>query len=123
MKIDEGFCDCEFIHEEVVNVVKKGLPNQEELQQLSYFFKLFGDHTRVRILGALDQHEMCVCDLAALLSMTKSAISHQLRALREANLVKNRREGKVVYYSLADDHVKTIVEVGLEHIREKQEED
>ena len=79
---------------------------------------MLGDSTRAKIMWALDEHELCVCDLAALLNMTKSAISHQLRALRDANLVINRRDGKNIYYALADDHVRQIFEMGLEHIRE-----
>ena len=122
MKKDELFCDCDVIHADVVETVKKKMPGENELYDLSDFFKVLGDSTRARIIWALDESEMCVCDLAVLLEMTKSAISHQLRLLRENNLVKNRREGKVVYYSLADDHIKAIFEKGLEHIREKQED-
>lgn len=123
MKKEELICDCDVIHAEVVNAVKKKMPEDNELYDLSDFFKVLGDSTRSRIMWALDEHEMCVCDLAVLLDMTKSAISHQLRALREANLVINRREGKNVFYSLADDHVKQIFEKGLEHIKEKKLED
>ena len=94
------------------------MPQDSELYDLSDFFKVLGDSTRAKIMWALDEHELCVCDLAALLNMTKSAISHQLRALREANLVINRRDGKNIYYALADDHVRQIFEMGLEHIRE-----
>ncbi len=115
----EDFADCDILHEDVVRAVQMKMPAERELDALSNFFKILGDSTRARIVSALDADEMCVCDLASLLGMTKSAISHQLRALREANLVKNRREGKVVFYSLADDHVKEIVEMGLEHIREQ----
>lgn len=122
MKKDERFCDCDVIHEDVVNAVSMKMPNESEFLQLSSFYKILGDNTRAKIIGALDEGEMCVCDLAALLGMTKSAISHQLRTLREANLVKNRREGKVIFYSLADNHVSTIFEMGLEHIREKIDE-
>lgn len=123
MKKEELICDCDVIHAEVVHAVKKKMPEDNELYDLSDFFKVLGDSTRSRIMWALDEHEMCVCDLAVLLDMTKSAISHQLRALREANLVINRREGKNVFYSLADDHVKQIFEKGLEHIKEKKLED
>lgn len=119
MKKDEMLCDCDIIHEEVVNAVKNKMPDENELSDLSDFFKILGDSTRTRIVCALDESEMCVCDLASLLNMTKSAISHQLRSLRQANLVKNRREGKNVFYSLADEHVKEIFEKGLEHIREE----
>lgn len=115
---DAIFCDCDVIHEEVVNTVKKKMPDEDELYDLSDFFKVLGDSTRVKIMWALDESEMCVCDLAVLLNMTKSAISHQLRSLKQANLVKYRKEGKVVFYCLTDDHVKAIFEKGLEHIRE-----
>ncbi len=119
MSKDELFCDCDVIHADVVDSVKKKMPEEHELYDLSDFFKVFGDSTRVKIMWALDESEMCVCDIAVLLNMTKSAISHQLRSLKQANLVKYRKEGKIVFYSLADDHVKDIFEKGLEHIREK----
>ena len=122
MKRDEMICDCDVIHEDVVEAVRNKMPDDNELYDLSDFFKVLGDSTRAKIICALDESEMCVCDLAVLLGMTKSAVSHQLRSLREANLVKNRREGKNVFYSLADDHIKQIFEKGLEHIREKSDE-
>ncbi|MDF2537929.1 MAG: putative transcriptional regulator [Herbinix sp.] len=112
------YCDCDVIHGDVVDCVKNKMPPEDELYDLSDFFKVLGDSTRIKIMWALDESEMCVCDLAVLLNMTKSAISHQLHSLRQANLVKYRKEGKVVYYSLSDDHVKEIFEKGLEHIRE-----
>lgn len=112
-------CDCDVIHANIVEKVRQSMPDEDELYDLSDFFKVLGDSTRARIISALDINEMCVCDLAVLLNMTKSAISHQLRSLKEANLVKFRKEGKVVFYSLTDDHVKDIFEKGLEHIREK----
>jgi ArsR family transcriptional regulator len=121
-KNDTIFCDCEVIHGDVVESVKKKMPEEDILYDLSDFFKVLGDSTRVKIMWALDENEMCVCDLAVLLNMTKSAISHQLRSLKQANLVKFRRDGKVVYYSLSDDHVKQIFEKGLEHIREEETE-
>lgn len=93
--------------------------DDSELYDLADFFKVLGDSTRIKIMSALDANEMCVCDLAVLLNMTKSAISHQLRSLKQANLVRFRREGKVVYYSLSDDHVRDIFTKGLEHIREE----
>ncbi len=114
------FCDCDVIHADVVDSVMKKMPEERELYDLSDFFKVLGDSTRVKIMWALDESEMCVCDIAVLLNMTKSAISHQLRSLKQANLVKHRKEGKIVFYSLADDHVKDIFEKGLEHIREKK---
>jgi ArsR family transcriptional regulator len=94
------------------------MPSEDTLYDLSELFRIFGDSTRIRILYVLFESEMCVCDIAALLGMTQSAISHQLRALKNARLVKARREGKTVFYSLADDHVKTIVDQGIEHVRE-----
>jgi ArsR family transcriptional regulator len=112
-------CDCDVIHADVVDRVRQAMPDEEELYDLADFFKVLGDSTRSKIIWALDESEMCVCDLAVLLNMTKSAISHQLKALKSAKLVKNRKEGKVVFYSLTDDHVKEIFEKGLEHIREK----
>jgi DNA-binding transcriptional ArsR family regulator len=118
MAKNEIVCDCDAIHAEAVEYVKKTMPDEEKLYDLSDFFKVLGDSTRVKIICALDCGEMCVCDLAVLLNMTKSAISHQLASLKQADLVKYRREGKNVYYSLADDHVKEIFEKGLEHIKE-----
>lgn len=109
-------CDCDVIHEEVVETTRSRMVKEEEYAGLAVLFKMFGDGTRVKILHALEQNEMCVCDLAALLDMTKSAISHQLKALRLSNLVKSRRDGQVIYYSLADDHVKYILDIGFDHI-------
>lgn len=114
-------CDCDIIHEDIIEKVKKKMPEDELLSDLSDFFKVIGDGTRIRILCALDESEMCVCDLASVLNMTKSAISHQLRSLREANLVKFRKSGKEVFYSLSDNHVKEIFEQGLIHIKEKHD--
>lgn len=112
-------CDCDMVHKEVVEEVRRKFPADELLGDLSDFFKVIGDGTRIRILWALDENEMCVCDIANLLNMTKSAVSHQLRALREANLVKFRKVGKEAMYSLSDGHVKEIFEQGLIHIQEK----
>lgn len=112
-------CDCNVIHEDIVNQVRDKMPQEESLYDLAELFKVFGDSTRIRILWALHEVEMCVCDIAVLLNMTQSAISHQLRVLKQANLVKNRKEGKVVYYSLVDDHVREIFDQGLIHINEK----
>ena len=111
-------CDCEVIHEEVVKKVRKTMPKEEDFYDLADLYKMFADSTRVRILWTLSRGEMCVCDIAVLLDMTKSAISHQLRALRLANLVRYDKRGKEVYYSLADSHVKDIFEKGFEHIHE-----
>lgn len=111
-------CDCSVIHEEAVAEVRRHMPDEENLLDLADLFKVFGDSTRVKILCALFHSEMCVCDIAALLGMTKSAISHQLRVLKQSKLIKNRRDGKVVYYSLDDEHVKTIFDQGLAHVTE-----
>ncbi|MDR2451310.1 MAG: metalloregulator ArsR/SmtB family transcription factor [Candidatus Accumulibacter sp.] len=113
----ESSC-CSVIHEDVVAEVRKKMPDETVLLDLADLFKVFGDSTRVRILCALLRAEMCVCDIAALLGMSKSAISHQLRTLRQTRLVKYRREGKVVYYSLEDEHVGTIFDQGLVHVSE-----
>lgn len=113
-------CSCTVIHEDVVNRVKDTIPEEELLYDLADLFKIFGDTTRIKILCALFKAEMCVCDIAALLNMTQSSISHQLRVLKQARLVKFRKEGKVVYYSLDDDHVKSIFDQGLHHILEKR---
>ena len=112
----QHFCDCDMIHEKTVENTRSRMQEETEYLDLAALFKMFGDGTRVKILHALELNEMCVCDLAALLGMTKSAISHQLKALRLANLVKSRRDGQVVYYSLADDHVKYILDIGFDHI-------
>ena len=111
-------CQCEIIHEDTVKEVAEKLSGKDEYISLASLFKMFGDGKRAKMLHALELHEMCVCDLAALLGITKSAVSHQLKALKLANLVKFRREGQIVYYSLADDHVKTIIDIGFDHLRE-----
>ena len=118
MKKETLVCECTVIHQEVIDKIK--LPEEELLYDLGDFFKILGDSTRIKILNALFQSEMCVCDIAALLGMTQSAISHQLRVLKQGRLVKHRKEGKVVYYSLDDDHIKHIVDQGLTHISEKR---
>jgi len=112
-------CDCAVIHEDIVQKIKSQMLPDETLFDLAELFKVFGDSTRIKILWALEKEEMCVCDIAVLLNMTQSAISHQLRVLKQANLVRYRRDGKVVYYSLNDDHVKTIFDQGLAHVNEK----
>ena len=118
MKKETLVCECTVIHQEVIDKIK--LPEEELLYDLGDFFKILGDSTRIKILSALFQSEMCVCDIAALLGMSQSAISHQLRVLKQGRLVKHRKEGKVVYYSLDDDHIKHIVDQGLTHISEKR---
>lgn len=112
-------CDCNIIHEAVVNEVREQMPEEDDLIDLADLFKVFGDSTRVKILSALFHSEMCVCDIAVLLGMTKSSISHQLRILKQAKLVHYRKDGKVVFYSLADEHVKTIFDQGMLHVCEK----
>lgn len=111
-------CSCNVIHEEIVSEVKEKLPKDETLYDLAELFKVFGDSTRIKILCALFESEMCVCDLAVLLNVSQSAISHQLRVLKAARLVKFRRSGKIIYYSLEDEHIKHIFDEGLKHITE-----
>ncbi len=118
MSKNEFLCDCNAVHGDIVSKVSGQMPGAEKLNRLAGFFKVFGDVTRIKILWALDLNELCVCDIANILSMSKSAVSHQLALLRKANLVRFRRDGREVYYSLADDHVKVITETGLEHIDE-----
>jgi ArsR family transcriptional regulator len=115
---DDDFCDCYCIHEDVIERVRSAMPDDETLFNLADLFKMFADSTRIKIISALLNAEMCVCDIAALLGMTDSAISHQLRSLRQTKLVRSRRDGKIVYYSLDDDHVQTILSQGLCHINE-----
>ena len=107
-----------FDSEALLNRVTSEMPDEESLYDLAELFKVFGDTTRIRILYVLFEAEMCVCDIAQILNMTQSAISHQLRVLKQARLVRNRREGKQIYYSLADDHVRTIIGQGMDHIEE-----
>ena len=109
-------CDTEEIHEELLKIVDETMPDETELDSLAELFKVFGDPTRIRILFVLFETEVCVCDLARALNMTQSAVSHQLRILKQSRLVKNRREGKSMFYSLADDHVRTMIAQGREHI-------
>lgn len=116
--MEKHTCDCEMIYEAVVADTREKLQPETEYTSLAALFKMFGDGTRVKLLHALEQNELCVCDLAALLGVTKSAVSHQLKALRLSNLVKSRRDGQVVYYSLADEHVKTILDIGFDHLHE-----
>ncbi|MDR2659449.1 MAG: metalloregulator ArsR/SmtB family transcription factor [Spirochaetaceae bacterium] len=111
-------CECAIIHEEVVTEVRKQMPDEETMLDLADLFKMFSDSTRVKIICALLLKEMCVCDISALLGMTKSSISHQLRLLRQTKLVKNRREGKIVYYTLDDEHIQNILDQGLAHVGE-----
>lgn len=113
---------CEFMHahEDTVKSVRDSMPSDEALFDLAELFKIFGDSTRIKILYILFESEMCVCDIATLVGVSQSAISHQLRLLKQANLIKPRRDGKTVFYSLADDHVRTIINNGVNHIFEGQ---
>ncbi len=113
---DNDVCSCNIIHRDIIDRVNKNMPEEKKLYKLADFFKVFGDSTRIKILYALSEEEMCVCDIAALLGMNQSAISHQLRVLKQTGLVKYRKDGKVVYYSLDDDHVKTVFDQGFAHI-------
>lgn len=117
-EVQEGVCELMHVHEEIVEKVEKVMPDEQQLLDLSEFFKVFGDSTRIKILYVLSQSEMCVCDIASLLQMGQSAISHQLRVLKQMRLVKFRRDGKTVFYSLSDDHIQTILAQGMEHICE-----
>lgn len=112
-------CESCEVHENLLRIVKETMPEETQAYDLAELFKVFGDSTRIRILFVLFEAEVCVCDLAAALNMTQSAISHQLRILKQSKLVKSRREGKSVFYSLADDHVRTIIDQGREHIEEE----
>ena len=117
-KLEVECCEVTCIHEDKVHRAQELLPDEERMKELAEFYKVFGDATRVKILYVLLESEMCVCDLAAILKMTQSAISHQLRVLKQMKLVKNRRDGKTVYYSLADGHIQNIISQGMEHIME-----
>ncbi len=112
-------CGFLFVHRDAVERVRAGLPDDDTLVRLSDLFKVFGDGTRIRILYVLFEEEVCVCDIAMLLGMTQSAVSHQLRILKQARLIRSRREGKTIFYSLADDHVRTLLRNGTEHIEEE----
>lgn len=114
----EEICEINIIHEDKVNNAKKVMPEDDLIYDLAEFFKVFADSTRMKIIYALMEGELCVCDIAAIVGTTQSAISHQLRILKQAKLVKYRKEGKVVYYSLDDEHISEIVKKGREHIEE-----
>ena len=117
-KTEVECCDVTYVHDEAVMTVCGKMPDEELLKELADFYKVFGDSTRIKILCVLLESEMCDCDLAEVLKMTQSAISHQLRVLKQMKLVKNRREGKTVFYSLADGHIQMIINQGMEHITE-----
>ncbi len=119
MSKNEFICDCNIIHQDIVKQTLKNMPNENLFNKLAEFFKILGDTTRTKILFVLDKNEMCVCDIANVLGMSKSSISHQLGTLRRSGIVKCRKEGKEVYYMLDDDHVKQLFEIGIEHIEHK----
>ena len=112
-------CITEGIHRDTVRSVKKNMPDPIALSEMSDLFKLFGDGTRLGILWALSESEMCVCDLCALLKMKQPAVSHQLKNLKQSRIVKSRRDGKVIYYSLDDDHIRELLNLGMEHVQEQ----
>jgi DNA-binding transcriptional ArsR family regulator len=116
--IEKDRCETRCIHLDTVNSAKDAALDEEETINLASFFKTFADPNRLKILMALEKHEMCVCDIASFLDISESAVSHQLRYLRNTRLVKNRREGTVLYYRLVDEHVHEIILTGLEHVRE-----
>lgn len=120
MSKNEFVCDCNMIHQDVVESTIKGMLEEDTFNKLAEFFKILGDTTRVKILFALDRNEMCVCDIANVLNMSKSSISHQLGTLRRSGIVKCRKAGKEVFYTLDDDHVKGVFEVGIEHIEHRK---
>ncbi|MCI8759618.1 MAG: winged helix-turn-helix transcriptional regulator [Clostridia bacterium] len=119
MAKNEFVCDCNIIHEDIVNETLKNMAKENVFNKLAEFFKILGDTTRTKILFALDQNEMCVCDIANVLGMSKSSISHQLGTLRRSGIVKCTKKGKEVYYMLDDHHIKQLFEVGMEHIEHK----
>jgi ArsR family transcriptional regulator len=119
MEYKELICDCNIIHKEVVEKALENKPNDDKLNKLSQVFKILGDPTRIKIIWTLDNQEMCVCDIANVLNMTKSSISHQLALLRTLEIVKYRKVGKEVYYMLDDEHIKELYEIGIKHIEHK----
>lgn len=121
MSINEYNCDCNVIHESAVKEVKKSMLSDKVINEVASFFKIVGDPTRTKILSILDKNELCVCDIANLLNMTKSSISHQLKTLKEASIVKSKKDGKEVYYTLDDEHISEVFEVALYHIGHKKE--
>ena len=122
MPKNEFCCDCNIVHHEAVERSLSTMPSEETINSLSEFYKIMGDGTRCRIICALQSGEMCVCDLCNVLSMSKSSVSHQLAKMKESGVVKSRREGKEVYYSLDDDHVSEIFATTLDHINHKKGE-
>lgn len=121
MSRNEFLCDCNIIHQDIVDKVNSKKLDDTLIYKVTDFFKIMGDTTRMKILDCLDKEEMCVCDIANVLNMSKSSISHQLSTLRRSNLVKCYKKGKEVYYSLDDDHVKKVIEIGIEHIIHRED--
>ena len=114
-------CDCDIIHSDLVEKAKGDILEEEKLLLIADFYKALSDSTRIKIVNLLSSNELCVCDIAVILNMTKSAVSHQLKNLREMNLIKSRKQGKEVWYALADNHVSEVFEISLQHILEEQE--
>lgn len=119
---NEFVCDCNVIHQDIVDKITDQIPEEKTFDNLAEFFKLIGDPTRLKILFALDKEEVCVCDIANILSMSKSSISHQLAVLRKSEIIKCRKQGKEVYYTLDDNHVNEVFEIALNHINHKNKE-
>lgn len=119
MSKNEFVCDCNIIHQDVVDKISNEMLKEDLFYKIADFYKILGDTTRMKILYALDKGEMCVCDIANVLSMSKSSISHQLGTLRRSGIVRCRKVGKEVYYMLDDDHVKQVIEIGIEHIEHR----
>lgn len=120
MGVSENICDCDIIHKEKVQKATKSMLDIATLHKMSDFFKILSDSTRIKIINVLETNELCVCDISNILNMTKSAVSHQLKNLRDYNLVKSRKIGKEVWYSLADEHIGKIFDITLEHISEEE---
>ena len=115
---NEAVCDCDVIHHDLVEKAKNTILSQDKLLHIANFYKALSDSTRIKIVNLLEKNELCVCDISSILNMTKSAVSHQLKYLRQMNLIKNTRKGKEVWYSLADEHVKQVFDISLEHVLE-----
>lgn len=120
---NELYCDCEVIHQDAVKSAREKILNEETLLLISDFYKALSDSTRIKIINLLEKNELCVCDISVILNMTKSAVSHQLKNLREMNLIKAKRKGKEIWYTLADDHVKEVFDISLEHVLEEENEE
>ena len=115
-------CDCNTIHEGSVKNARSNMLDDDLLFDIADFYKALSDSTRIKIINALDKQELCVCDISALLNMTKSAVSHQLQNLKDMRLIKSRRDGKQIFYSLADEHVREVFEISLQHVQELKDE-